>query len=993
MKTGLDEEISLIKYITALHLTNEENSRTILEEYADCFSQNEGDLGRTSIVRHNIDTGGCKPIKQVLRRLPTAHLEEIDRQVSTMLEQDIIEYSCSPWSSNVVIVKKKDGSLRFCVDYRRLNDVTTKDSYPLPRISDCLDALATGRYFSAFDLRSGYFQVLMDEADKEKTSFVTRSGLYQFKVMPFGVTNGPATFQRLMDMTLAGLNYQICLVYLDDIILMSRTVDEHLERLKLILDRLRTAGLKLKPSKCNLLQKSISFLGHIVSENGIAADPVKVQAVAEWPRPTNVTEVRSFLGLCSYYRRFVQGFAAIAGPLHALTGKNAKFVWTIGCQDAFVTLKQRLIETPILAMPQDHGTYYLDTDASDDSIGAVLSQEQDGEERVIAYASRLLTKPERNYCVTRRELLAVVYFCKQFRNYLLGRRFTVRTDHSALRWLRNIPEPVGQQARWLTTMEEFDFEIEHRAGRKHGNADSMSRRPCRQCDVDGEFSHSVQRTQLKSILKVQATDTATDTETESESDPEPPLDFSGIEAEYQTDPQLSTFYTLFEYGKPQIPWDDVVGLDSVTKSLWTQWDRFKKMNGKLYRKWYSNDGETMEWQLIPPQPRRKDILRLAHTGMTGGHMGIKKTMAQVQRRAYWPGWQRDVRLFCRQCHECTTYHRGAPQRQGPLQAFPVGEPMERLAIDLTGPHPPSRSGHTYILTVVDLFTKWAEAIPLRNKEAISVARALVDVVISRFGVPLQILSDNGREFDNSVMKEICRLLQIDKLRTTAYKPSTNGAVERFHRTLNAMIGKVVANTQRNWDECLPTVMAAYRASKHESTGSSPNLLMLGRENLTTLDMAYGVPEEEQEHYESFDGYADKKIQLMRQAYKIAREHLGRSAERSKRTYDMRVRPAVYSVGQWVYYYYPRRYKGKSPKWQRLFTGPYLVTKVTGPVNVQLQQTKRSQPFITHVDKLRPCLGETPKSWILEGVQDSGNESDIGVTQAIEDIRNLINGNR
>ena len=336
---------------------SEKTLRGILGDYADCFSSSDMNLERTDVVRHRIDTGSNRPVKQVLQRHPPANIAEIDRQVGEMLKQDLIEPSFSPWSSNVVIVKKKDGSLRFCIDYKKLNDVTVKDSYPLPRIADCLDSLSTGRYFSAFDLRSGYFQVMMEEEDRQKTSFVTRSGLYQFEVMPFGVTNGPATFQRLMDLTMSGLNYQICLVYLDDIILMSATVEEHLERLKLILDRLRSAGLKLKPSKCKLLQKTISFLGHVVSKNGVATDPEKVQAVADWPVPTNVTEVRSFLGLCSYYRRFVRDFACVAGPLHALTGKYAKFEWNEECDRSFLELKHRLVSSPILAMPQDEGEY------------------------------------------------------------------------------------------------------------------------------------------------------------------------------------------------------------------------------------------------------------------------------------------------------------------------------------------------------------------------------------------------------------------------------------------------------------------------------------------------------------------------------------------------------------------------------------------------------------------------------------------------------------
>jgi hypothetical protein len=284
----------------------------------------------------------------------------------------------------------------------------------------------------------------MDEADMDMTSFVTRSATYRFTVMSFGLTNAPAAFQRLMDLVMAGLNYSVCLVYLDDIIVFSRTIEEHFERLALLLDRLRGANLKLKPSKCQLFRKSVIFLGHVVSEEGIQTDPEKVVAVREWPRPKTITEVRSYLGLASYYRRFIKGFAEIASPLHALTSKKATFDWTNDCEEAFEELKERLTTAPVLAMPADTGKFWLDTDASNLAIGAVLSQEQDGVEKVIAYASRTLSGPERNYCVTRKELLAVVFFVKHFRSYLLGRSFSIRTDHSALQWLRRTPEPIGQ---------------------------------------------------------------------------------------------------------------------------------------------------------------------------------------------------------------------------------------------------------------------------------------------------------------------------------------------------------------------------------------------------------------------------------------------------------------------------------------------------------------------------------------------------------------------
>ena len=464
---------------------------SLLRNYSDVFSKDELDLGDANLVQHTIDTGQNRPIKQQLRRQPMHLLDKIDEQVQQMLTAGVVEPTSSPWASNVVVVKKKDGTLRFCIDYRRLNDITRKDVYPLPRIDACLDAMAGAQYFSTFDLRSGYHQVRMHEADADKTSFVTRQGAFRFRRLPFGLCNAGSTFQRLMDIVMKEANFEICLVYLDDIIVYSEEADEHLRRLEIVFSRLRKARLKLKPSKCKILQKHVTFLGHVVSNEGLSTDPEKIAAVVEWPRPTNQTEIRSFLGLCSYYRRFVKDFASIASPLHALTGKNQRFEWTEACEKSFQQLKVMMTSSPILAMPRDSGRFILDTDACDVSIGAVLSQEQDGVERVIAYSSRKLSRPERNYCVTRKELLAVVNYVKSFRMYLLGRPFIIRTDHSALQWLRKTPEPIGQQARWCEMLEEFQFEIQHRPGRSHANADAMSRRPCRQC---GE---GAQETELK----------------------------------------------------------------------------------------------------------------------------------------------------------------------------------------------------------------------------------------------------------------------------------------------------------------------------------------------------------------------------------------------------------------------------------------------------------------------------------------------------------------
>ena len=445
------------------------------------FQLNKEDKGHTDLARHSIDTGSTPPIKQPPRRLAPHRRETIAEEVDKMLEAGVIEESVSPWASPVVLVKKKDGTTRFCVDYRRLNAATVKDAYPLPRVEDCLDTMAGAAWFSSLDLASGYWQLDVAEGDKEKTAFTTHRGLYQFRRMPFGLCNAPGTFERVMEIVMRGLQWRTCLVYLDDIVVFSASFEEHLARLGEVLDRLIDAGLKVKASKCQLGRRRIGFLGHVVSKDGVQTDPAKVEAVESWPEPISSSEVRSFLGLAGYYRAFVPNFSTIAKPLSALAEKGRAFAWSAECGEAFSKLKELLTQSPILAFPHAEGQLILDTDASNTGLGVVLAQEQAGQERVLAYGSRTLSKPERNYCVTRRELLAIVFGLRKFRHYLIGRPVRVRTDHSSLRWLLDFKEPEGQLARWLQVISTYDLVIQHRPGKLHGNADGLSRRPCKQC--------------------------------------------------------------------------------------------------------------------------------------------------------------------------------------------------------------------------------------------------------------------------------------------------------------------------------------------------------------------------------------------------------------------------------------------------------------------------------------------------------------------------------
>jgi transposase InsO family protein len=450
--------------------------RGVLWRHEDIWARDSQDLGSTGLATHSIDTGDHPPIKIPARRVPLHKQDAIRSEVAKMLEKGIIEPCDGPWSSPVVLAAKKDGTLRFCIDYRKLNQVTRKDAYPLPRIEDNLDALSGSRWFTTLDLLSGFWQVEMAPDDKPKTAFsVGRGGLYQFKRMPFGLCNAPATFQRLMEKVLSGLQWEYAVLYIDDIVVFGPTVQVQLDRLEMVLNRLRSSGLRLKPSKCTLLKPEVSFLGHIVSAAGIAPDPGKVKDVRDWQVPQEVTEVRSFIGLCTYYRRFVAGFSAICKPLYLLTEKSMQWHWGADQQGAFDTMKDKLTSAPILAYPNAHDKFVLDTDASAYGIGGVLSQVQESVERVIAYGSRVLNKAERNYCVTRRELLAIVYFVKEYHHYLVGAEFLLRTDHAALYWLFGMKDLEGQPARWVERLNTYDMVIQHRPGKKHLNADALSR--------------------------------------------------------------------------------------------------------------------------------------------------------------------------------------------------------------------------------------------------------------------------------------------------------------------------------------------------------------------------------------------------------------------------------------------------------------------------------------------------------------------------------------
>ena len=932
----------VIESLSHLSLFDKQRVKNTFHKYQNIFSTGPNDIGRTDRIFHVIDTGDSPPIKQRFRRLPVHRQEHVEKLVDEMLQGGYVRPSNSPWASPIVLVKKKDGSTRFCVDYRQVNLKSRKDAYPLPRMDDALELLHGAQYFSTIDLASGYWQIEMEKSSIEKTAFTTHKGLYEFTVMPFGLTGATGSFQRLMDCVLSGLLWKSCLVYLDDVIVFSKTFEEHQEHLEQVFGALAEANLKIKPSKCRFFEEQVVYLGHTLTRAGITTEDVKVEKIKQWPTPRNLHDVRSFLGLANYYRTFVPGFSDIAEPLISLTEKGISFVWTGECETAFVSLKEKLSSPPVLAYPDFSCEFILDTDASNVGMGAVLSQVQNGKEVVIAYGSKKFNRAQRNYSVTRREMNALVYFCLYFKKYLLGRKFKVRVDHSSLKWMFGIKEPEGQVARWLESLADFDFEPEYRPGKLHANADAMSRHPCL-INWIGSLDLKAEQSKDKRISKIRGW-----------------LSQSSIRPE----------------------WSELQPGDRDLRSLWSQWNSLVILEGVLYRSVQEENGE-LQYQVLLPFHLRSEVLEMLHDHKSGGgHLGISKTFYKVKARYYWPGYRHDVAMWCLKCTECASKKGPAKRPRAPLKTVISGFPMERMAMDILGPLPMTRHDNKYILVVEDYFTKWVEAFPLPDQEACTIASVLVESVFSRWGVPLYLHSDQGKNFESVLMKEVCSILGIEKTRTTAYHPMSDGLVERYNRTLTAMLSHYVKENQTDWDDQLQQVMLAYRTSVQESTGFTPHFLWTGREVQLPIDLMFGKVEDSVRG--DLGKFAWDLKKRLHYSYELAREHLYKSHNRQKECFDRNQRFSKIEQGDKVGVFFPNLTTGRTKKLAKLWKGPYTVTRKINDLNYEVVSSTKSRcsRIIVHFNRLM--------KWPEERVfSDIDNEQSDESSPVVPNVRRSI----
>ena len=921
------------------HLTSDvdRHFKDVLHRHERTFATDSSDLGYCTLLQHDIDTGDCRPIKQSPRRPPLSAGDAETELIDEMLTAGVIEPSTSEWASPVCLVRKPDGSYRFCIDYRRVNSVSKKDAFPVPEIQDALDNLRGAKWFATLDLLSGYWQLGMTDRAKERSAFCTRRGLFQFKRMPFGLCGAPATFCRLMSIVLVDYVGIICLCYLDDVIVYGKTQRELLDRLDMIFTRLSQYGLKIKPSKCVLFRTEIPFLGHLVTATGVQPLPDKVQAIKDWPTPRCLKDVRAFYGLVGYYRRFVAGFATIAEPLTRLTKKGTKFTWTDEADSAFCKLKECMLNVPTLAFPYPDRPCILDTDSSDVAYGSVLSQVVDGQERPIAFFSRVMSDSQQNYCATRRELLAVIASLQHFRHYLLNVKVTLRTDHHSLKWLKTFKRPEGILARWLETLSEFDVTIEHRPGRIHSNADGLSRQSCKQCWgrvpktpwVD-ELQRADECTGPLGLHALQLLPELTDSEVKDLQNNDTTLGLirSWMDMNYQPTA------------------DDLRQLPPTGRKLWNLRSSLSVVNDVLVR---NTDIET---QLLVPDALRRRLFDQAHAGPLAAHLGPERTVAQLKHHYYWPGMAKDIKLWCHQCDTCACSRGPPPRAHATMTKVIAAAPMDLVAIDILSGLPPASDGSTCILVAVDYFTKWAEAYPLPNEEAATCMNALYSGFFARFGLPTQLHSDQGRNFESKLVQELAKLTGIRRTRTTPFHPRSDGQTERMNRTILNMLRTTAQDSPQDWPTKLPALLSAYRMTPHKSTGVTPNSAMLAREVRQPVTLIAAPPEEE---HTNLVPYNLKFRENLRFAHERVRNATKISAKTQKSHFDARVKAITFRTGQLVWLYWPQPLvRMQKRKLTQLWVGPYKVQNFKSDVVVEIQHIKTGKRQVVHVDRLIPC---------------------------------------
>lgn len=744
-----------------------EEERKMLESLISNFKSTLGKpgLGCTDKVQHVIDTGDAPPVRQRYYSYSPKLLNVLHEGLEEWLQLGVVEASNSPWASAVLLVKKSDGSYRWVVDLRSVNKVTKADSYPLPKVNDILDQLRDAKYISSIDLKSAYFQIPLEESSKEKTAFIIPGkGLFQFKRMPQGLHTSAATWQRFIDSTLGEDLKPHVFVYLDDIVIVSQTFEQHMSILEKVLQRLEGANLTINFAKSQFCRSELKYLGYVVDEDGLHVDPEKVSAIAEFRRPDTVRQLKRYTGMASWYRRFVPNFSTIMAPLHALTKQKVKWIWTQECEDSFLLIKEKLMSAPVLTCPDFSKPFDLYCDASGVGLGAVLSQEG----RPVAFASRTLTAGERKYFPTELECLAVLWAIEKFRGYLEGYKFNVITDHASLKWLDNLKDPCGRLGRWAVRLQQFDYTITHRKGKEHEAPDALSRNPL---PYHGDS-----------------------------------IELVTVEEEPQ-DKWYRNLKTNVEADPEKFP----------------SW----KVEGNQIFKLVSLGLGPAQWNRVVPKDLREKVLFECHDSPLAGHLGVNKTYERVREKYYWPKMKSDIRTYLATCVECLQYKVPQCKPAGTMgDQRKVTAPFQFISSDVMGPFPRSHSGHNFLIVSTCLFSKYVWLRPVRKATAANIVKHLEEDIFLKYSVPGTLLCDNAKQYAGVEVQALCKRYGV-KLKHSFFYHAQANPTERANRVVKTMIASYVRGNHKTWGKNLPRIQMAINSVKHDVTGYSPHELVFG----------------------------------------------------------------------------------------------------------------------------------------------------------------------
>ena len=895
---------------------------------------------------------GTEPPSAKIYPMNREQLETLKTHLEKELDKGFIRTSKSPAAAPVLFVRKSNGDLRFCVDYRGLNEVTIKNRYPLPLVSETLDRLARAKFYTKIDIIAAFNKLRIQEGDEWKTAFQTRYGLFEYLVMPFGLCNGPASFQAYINKALHGYLDSFATAYMDDILIYSKNLKEHRQHVKKVLQRLREFGLQADISKCEFETQEVTYLGLIVSTSGIRMDPKKVLAISRWPTPRNVKDVQAFLGFANFYRRFISNFSKVVAPMTALTKKHTKFYWNDACHEAFMKIKDLFENGNILAHFDPNKKTVLETDASDYVVAAALSQyDDDGVLRPVAFMSKKMIPAECNYEIYDKELLAVVRAFEEWTPELesVDEPVNVRSDHKNLEYFMSTKKLNVRQARWSEFLSRFPFVIEYVPGRKNEKADALTRvsadKP--QNDQDERVKHRMQQ-----VIKPHQIDPSHAKEIQQNQDIVPSTHaFRPILQPPVVDLTPTEVEELENPGE-EIDWEEAYRNDDTTKRIRKALQTRTRTDHtyELVNCRESDHGFTYNRRHFVPSTIVEPLLRHFHDSPMYGHRGSDALFGILRRCYYWPTMITDIRNYCHGCPSCARNNYTTRKPFGLLKPLdPPSQAFRHLTLDFIGPLPASQyrnQKHRYVLQVVDRLTKRVWLVPLEEIDAKSTAEAFVEYVFRFSGLPDTLVSDQGSAFLSTFWKNLCSRLSIDSKLSTAYHPETDGQTERANKTLNVYLRHYVNYLQNDWAKWLP--IAEFNMNNHvnSSTGISAFFASFGHHPRMQFDA------ESQEVGNRDTAEFAKEMERVHDRCKNAIQTA--QADQEKQANRRRQPAPILEVGQEVYLDVKNLKRERpSAKLDHLYAGPYKIEKMITPIVAQLAmpETRISNKF--HISLLKP----------------------------------------